>query len=86
MRFPSEKSNGGAWLNTGYRRTPTVVIEQDELEMLLEDIGLEDVEDLSGGYFAVLGRLRQGQSGKLLLFADDLEWFAFRPFDADELN
>ena len=84
IRFPRPKDNGGAWLNTGSRSSPTLVIEEEELEALLAAKGLDDLEDLSGSFFAVVGPLRKSAGGKLLLFADDLEWLAIRPYTEDD--
>lgn len=84
IRFPQLSEDGGAWLNTGTRRAPTVRVGADELESLLELHGLDDVEELSGSFFAYWGHLRQGPSGKLLVFADDVQWFAIRRHAEDE--
>ena len=84
IRFPRPKPGGGAWLNTGSRLTPSLVIEEDDLLSLLDRKGMSDLEDLSGSYFAIMGRLRQGPSGKRLLWVDDLDWFGVRPYDEDE--
>ncbi|MFD5215279.1 hypothetical protein [Microbacterium sp. NPDC058345] len=61
IRFPRPKEDGGAWLNTG-RGSPTIVIEEDELVTLLERSGLEELEDLSGSFFAIMGKLRHGRT------------------------
>lgn len=85
--FPAMRDDGGAWLNTGSRRTLTVTIGSENLELLAEAKDLEYIDDLSGSFFAYAGPLRRGPSGKFLVFADDLEWLAVRPFDQDaELN
>lgn len=84
IRFPRPKDGGGAWLNTGSRGSPTVVIEQLQLEDLLERKGLTDLDDLSGSYFAMMDRVRRAGSGGRYLFANDLAWFALRPYGDDE--
>lgn len=84
IRFPREKEDGGAWLNTG-RFTPTVVIEEDELSVLLARAGLARLEDLEGSYFAFMGRLRRNAAGKEFLFVnEDIDWITVRPFSEDE--
>jgi len=86
IRFPRLRPDG-AWLNTGRRISPSISIGQADLNALLQAKGLEDVDDLSGSYFAFLGPLRSGPTGKLLLFVNDLEWFAVRPHSEDsEVN
>lgn len=83
VRFPRIKDDGGAWLNTG-RFTPTVVIEEDELQTLLTRAGLERLEDLEGSYFAFMGRLRRNPAGKEFFFVnEDIDWITVRPFSAD---
>jgi hypothetical protein len=87
FRYPEPTDTGGAWLNTGMRETPTIMASPELLVTLLKSKGLDDMEDLSGAVFVFLGKLRQGPSGKLLLFPDDLEWFGVRLFDDDvEIN
>lgn len=54
IRFPRPRPDGGAWLNTGTRLSPSVAIDPDVLHDLLQAKGLEDVDDLSGSYFAVV--------------------------------
>lgn len=83
IRYPRPKDNGGAWLNTGSQLSPTVVIEQDNLDILLQSKQLEDIDDLSGSFFAFMGWLRKSPSGKRLLFVNDIEWFALRPHEED---
>lgn len=84
IRFPRPKDGGGAWLNTG-RGSPTVVIEEEELQSVLERGSLGDLEDLAGSYFAFMGRLRRNESGREFLFVNqDTDWLAIRPFSADE--
>ena len=87
IRFPRPTSEGGAWLNTGGRNSPTVLIDEDHLQSVLEVWDMALLDDLSGAFFAFYGYLRRGPSGKLLIFADDDEWFAVRPHEEDaELN
>jgi hypothetical protein len=87
IRFPRPRDDGGAWLNTGSRLSPSVSIGPTDLHGLMEAKGLDDIDDLSGSYFAVVGHLRSGPSGKLLLFVNDLEWFAVRSYAEDaDLN
>ena len=87
IRFPQLADDGGAWLNTGSRLTPTVKIDREALETILAEKRMDDLDDLSGSYFAFWGPLRQGPSGKLMIFADDERWFAVRPYDDDtDLN
>lgn len=84
IRFPRPKDGGGAWLNTGWG-SPTIVINADELATLMERSGLEELDDLSGSFFAVVGRLRETPNGKQYLFVnDDVDWMAVRPFAEDE--
>ena len=83
IQFPRPSDTGGAWLNTGSRGTLTVVLKKPNLEALLAAKGLDDVEDLSASYFAYIGPLRPGPFGGPLLFADELDWLAIRPFDQD---
>lgn len=84
IRFPRPKEDGGAWLNTG-RGSPTIVIEEDELATLLERSGLEELEDLSGSFFAIMGKLRHGPNGRQYFFVnEDVDWIAVRPFVEDE--
>lgn len=84
IRFPRPKEDGGAWLNTG-RGSPTIVIEEDELATLLERSGLDELEDLSGSFFAIMGKLREGPGGRHYFFVnEDVDWMAIRPFDDDE--
>ncbi|MDQ0615305.1 hypothetical protein QF046_002946 [Microbacterium sp. W4I4] len=87
IRFPKPKEDGGAWLNTGWR-SPTIVIGEDELTTLLERAGLEDLDDLSGAFFAFMGKLRQAASGKQYFFINqNVDWVAVRPFvDDEDLN
>lgn len=87
IRFPRVKEGGGAWLNTG-RGSPTIVIEEDQLQSLLVRDGLTELEDLAGSYFAFIGRLRHNAAGQEFLFInDDLDWLAIRPFVEDaEIN
>jgi hypothetical protein len=85
--YPVLRDDGGAWLNTGSRDTLTVGIDSDNLDLLAEAKDLEHIDDLSGSFFAYAGPLRRGPSGKFLVFANDLEWLAVRPFDEDaEVN
>lgn len=84
IRFPRPKDGGGAWLNTGWG-SPTIVINQDELVTLLQRSGMEELDDLSGSFFAVMGRLRETANGKQYLFInEDVDWMAIRPFVDDE--
>jgi hypothetical protein len=84
IRFPKAKEGGGAWLNTG-RGSPTIVIEEDELALLLQRAGLEDLDDLSGAFFAVMGRLRVPATGKQYFFVNNnVDWITVRPFADDE--
>jgi hypothetical protein len=84
IRFPRSKEDGGAWLNTG-RGSPTIVIEEDELATLLERSGLDDLDDLSGSFFAIMGKLRHGPNGRQYFFVnEDVDWMAVRPFVDDE--
>jgi len=84
IRFPKSKDGGGAWLNTG-RGSPTVVIEADELETMLGRSRLQELDDLSGAFFAIMGRLRGGATGQHYLFVNgDVDWIAVRPFSEDE--
>jgi hypothetical protein len=82
IRFPRPKDGGGAWLNTGWG-SPTIVVEQEALESLLERSGLEDLEDLSGSFFAFMGRLREAAGHRRFFFIDDVDWLAIRPFSDD---
>ncbi|MFT4221169.1 MAG: hypothetical protein QM611_11740 [Microbacterium sp.] len=83
IRFPRAKDGGGAWLNTG-RGSPTIVIEEDELQAVLARSGLTDLEDLTGSYFAFMGRLRRQDSGREFLFVNqNVDWLAIRPFAED---
>ncbi|GAA5032567.1 hypothetical protein ACFQRL_04350 [Microbacterium fluvii] len=63
IRFPRPKDDGGAWLNTGWG-SPTIVINAEELAAVLERSGLEELDDLSGSFFAIMGRLRETANGK----------------------
>ncbi|MFG6475080.1 hypothetical protein ACFXP7_01690 [Microbacterium sp. P06] len=83
LRYPRPRDDGGAWLNTGYG-SPTIIVEPDEVEGLLDTAGVDELEDLAGSFFAFMGRLRVGPSGRRFLFLDDLGWFAARPFSEDE--
>ena len=84
IRFPRPSEDGGAWLNTGLRLAPTVRVEPEELDYLIESHGLDDVDDLSGAFFAYYGHLRRGPSGRLIIFANDAQWLAIRPHAEDE--
>ena len=82
--FPRSKEDGGAWLNTG-RGSPTIVIEEEELATLLERSGLDNLDDLSGSFFAIMGKLRHGPNGRQYFFVnEDVDWMAVRPFVDDE--
>ena len=84
IRFPRSKEGGGAWLNTGWG-SPTIVIDEHDLATLLERSGLEELDELSGSFFAVMGRLRDTSNGKRYLFInEDVYWMAVRPFSDDE--
>jgi hypothetical protein len=84
IRFPRPKEGGGAWLNTGWG-SPTLVVNAAELETLLNRAGLSELEDLSGAFFAFMGRLREGQSGKQFFFVNqDVDWLAVRAFSEDQ--
>lgn len=84
IRFPRPKEDGGAWLNTGIG-SPSIVIEEDELATLLERSGIKELEDLSGSFFAIMGKLRRGQGGRQYFFVNDaVDWMAIRPFVDDE--
>lgn len=87
IRFPRAKEGGGAWLNTGWG-SPTIVIDEEPLRILLERGNLNELEDLSGSFFAFMGRLRRTEAGKQFLFVnDDIDWLAIRPFAVDtDLN
>ncbi|GAA0994008.1 hypothetical protein [Subtercola frigoramans] len=87
IRFPRAKNGGGAWLNTG-RGSPTIVIrDDDDLEALLEMVGHSELEDLTGSFFAYMGKLRNAPDGAQYLFVNDLEWFAVRTYSDDaDLN
>jgi hypothetical protein len=83
VRFPKAKEHGGAWLNTGWG-SPTIVIDEDELATLLERSGLENFDDLSGSFFAFMGKLR-GPTGKQYFFVNrDVDWLAVRLYAEDE--
>lgn len=82
IRFPRPKEGGGAWLNTGWG-SPTLVIEEQELEALLARHRMDELDDLSGSFFAFMGRLRHSGQGKPLLFIEDIDWLAVRPFSDD---
>lgn len=84
LRFAKLKDGGGAWLNTGWGSPTLVVRDDDELERLLVQAGVEELEDLSGSFFAFMGRLRLAASMKEYLFVEDLEWLALRTFAEDE--
>ncbi len=84
IRFPRAKDDGGAWLNTGWG-SPTIVINAEELATVLERSGLEELDDLSGSFFAIMGRLRETANGKQYFFVnEDVDWMAVRPFVQDE--
>lgn len=83
IRFPRSKEGGGAWLNTG-RGSPTIVIEEDELQAVLTRSGLAEIEDLAGSYFAFMGRLRRNPAGREFFFInEDIDWLAIRTFVED---
>jgi hypothetical protein len=87
IRFPKSIDGGGAWLNTGSRATPSVLIKGDHLESVLISKHIPELDDLSGAFFAFYGYLRQGPSGKLVIFADEADWLSIRPYEEDaELN
>lgn len=84
IRFPKPKDDGGAWLNTGWD-SPTIVVEKDELTTLLERAGLAELDDLSGAFFAFMGKLRVGVNGKPYFFVNKaIDWVAVRPFSSDD--
>jgi hypothetical protein len=70
-------------LNTGFG-SPTVAISPSALEELMVTAGVEDLDDLAGSFFAYMGKLKRGQSGRRFFFADSAANLAVRLFDEDE--
>jgi hypothetical protein len=83
LRYPRPREDGGAWLNTGFG-SPTVAISPSALEELMVTAGVEDLDDLAGSFFAYMGKLKRGQSGRRFFFADSAANLAVRLFDEDE--
>ncbi len=78
IRYPMDDQRGGVWLNCGTSRHVSLHMDQAITQQLLDSINCDDVEDLMGAAVLFLGKARQGPSGKMLLFVDDLLDFAVR--------
>jgi hypothetical protein len=86
IRYPNVDGEGGAWLNLGRRGSAVLRLEPATVEELLLRHGVDDLEDLQGAAFVVFTPLRSAtRTGRLVLFVNDLDWFALRLPDEDPI-
>lgn len=79
IRYANTDADGGAWLNLGRGDQPTIRLDSDFVETILQSAQLDDVADLQGASFAYYGHLRRSRGNeRLYFFPDDPEWFTIR--------
>jgi hypothetical protein len=70
--------DGGAWLYTQWD-CPNVLLTKDLLDLVMEDNGMDDVEEFAGASFLELGYLNLTRDGShTYLRPKDPEWFGIR--------
>lgn len=76
------KSNGALWFNCGdYNNEPSILIEDDELELdLMDDFRLRDFDELQGADFIVVGIAFKAQNGKPYIKFGFTKYIAFRKY------
>lgn len=76
------KKGNGLWLNCGdYKKEPSILIDDDELEeQLIEDFRLNDVDDLQGADFIVVGVVFKASNGKPYIKFGFTKYIAFRKY------
>lgn len=79
--------DGGCWLNLGRSGAPILHLAATDLDAVLDTHELDDPEDLQGASFLYFGPMREStrSPGRMLLFADDLDWLALRMPDEDSI-
>jgi len=86
IRYPNEGDDGGAWLSLGRRGSAVLRLDPSTVEELLDRHGIDDLEDLQGASFVAYVPLRLAvKTGRLVLFVQDLDWFALRLPDEDPI-
>lgn len=86
IRYPNVDDDGGAWLSLGRRGSAVLRLNPATVDELLERHDVDDLEELQGAAFVVYAPLRKAtRSDRLLLFVDDLDWFALRLPDGDPI-
>jgi hypothetical protein len=76
------KSNGVLWLNCGnYKTEPSILIDDEGLESdLLEDFNIDDVDELQGADFIVVGIAFKGHNEKPYIKFSFTKYIAFRKY------
>jgi hypothetical protein len=86
IRYPNEDGDGGAWLSLGRKGSAVIRLDPETAAALLARHDLDDMEELQGAGFLIYAPLRKARtSDRLILFVDDLDWFALRLPDDDPL-
>lgn len=76
------KSNGVLWLNCGdYKTEPSILVDDEDLENdLLEDFKLDDIDELQGADFIVVGIAFKAQNEKPYIKFGFTKYIAFRKY------
>lgn len=73
-RYSNDKKN--LWLNTGGNETISILIEEEFFSIFLDRFKIKDIEDLSGKYVLIIGRLKESKNKKIHSILEDISYIS----------
>lgn len=64
------------WINTGGNDTISILIEEKFLPQFIERFKINDIEDFSGKYVLIIGKLKKSQNQKIYSILEDISYIS----------
>lgn len=64
------------WLNTGGNDNISILIEEEFLSIFIDRFKIKDIEELSGKYVLIIGRLNKSKNEKLYSILEDISYIS----------